>query len=147
MTEYGDKLKDPRWQRKRLEILQRDNFTCERCKSTTKTLNVHHVAYINNYQPWDYPSFYYMTLCDECHQKEHTEREELEKQLIETMRSCHIFSEEINDLIDIIIYISAFREHPIVKVIHMSLCSAVMREKGYENLKAILSQYEKNKAA
>jgi len=26
---YSEKLKDPRWQKKRLEILSRDNFTCE----------------------------------------------------------------------------------------------------------------------
>jgi len=33
MPSYADKLKDPRWQRKRLEILQREDFNCEACGS------------------------------------------------------------------------------------------------------------------
>ena len=28
---YSEKLKDPRWQKKRLEILERDNFRCQYC--------------------------------------------------------------------------------------------------------------------
>ena len=28
MSDYVEKLKDPRWQRKRLEIMQRDGFRC-----------------------------------------------------------------------------------------------------------------------
>ncbi len=27
--QYASKLKDPRWQKKRLEILQRDDFACQ----------------------------------------------------------------------------------------------------------------------
>lgn len=30
-SDYSQKLLDPRWQRKRLEILQRDDFTCQVC--------------------------------------------------------------------------------------------------------------------
>lgn len=47
MGSYAFKLKDPRWQRKRLEILQRDNFTCQECYATDKELNVHHLIYKN----------------------------------------------------------------------------------------------------
>jgi len=140
MTEYSDKLKSPKWQKKRLEIFQRDSFTCERCKSTEKTLNVHHTAYIANCEPWDYPNFYYMTLCDDCHQEEHDQRESLEKQLMETLRSCHVFSTEINQIIDIIVYVSAHRENPILNMLHKSLCSAMNRTTGYKNLKAILGK-------
>ena len=39
---YVEKLKDPRWQRKRLEILQRDDWKCYWCKDDKTTLNVHH---------------------------------------------------------------------------------------------------------
>lgn len=28
---YSQKLRDPRWQKKRLEILERDSFTCQHC--------------------------------------------------------------------------------------------------------------------
>jgi len=63
---YSEKLRDPRWQRKRLEIFQRDDFTCLACGSTTKTLHVHHLAYKGD--PWDCPSELLETLCETCHE-------------------------------------------------------------------------------
>jgi hypothetical protein len=69
-SEYMKKLRDPRWQQKRLEIMQRDKFTCRGCKATTQTLHVHHVYYINNCNPWEYSESCLITLCDSCHEKE-----------------------------------------------------------------------------
>ena len=66
---YSDKLKDPRWQKKRLKILERDDFTCRVCGSDTKTLNIHHVAYVTVFEPWDCPDGFLLTLCDDCHKK------------------------------------------------------------------------------
>jgi 5-methylcytosine-specific restriction endonuclease McrA len=34
---YGDKLKDPRWQKRRLEIFKRDEWTCQQCGDTETT--------------------------------------------------------------------------------------------------------------
>lgn len=65
---YSDKLKDPRWQRKRLEILQRENFTCESCGDTTRTLHVHHGYYETGLDPWDYESSTLHCVCDTCHE-------------------------------------------------------------------------------
>jgi len=70
-TTYAEKLKDPRWQRKRLEIMSRDKFTCQDCDSTTETLHVHHRYYISKREPWDYPSFAYITNCEDCHNIHH----------------------------------------------------------------------------
>lgn len=70
MSNYSELLKDPRWQKKRLEILQRDEWTCKYCKSDTKILHVHHVKYINGACPWDYPDKYLLTLCEDCHEEE-----------------------------------------------------------------------------
>lgn len=64
---YADKLRDPRWQKKRLEILERDKWTCAGCKSTEKTLHVHHRLYVKGLDPWEYDSEYLLTVCDECH--------------------------------------------------------------------------------
>lgn len=64
---YSEKLLDPRWQRKRLEILGRDGFSCRSCGSTTKTLHVHHLFYKKGAEPWDYNSGDLVTACDECH--------------------------------------------------------------------------------
>ena len=62
-----DQYKDPRWQKKRLEIMQRDNFTCCMCDDTTSTLNVHHRKYILGRKPWEYEDEDFITLCEECH--------------------------------------------------------------------------------
>lgn len=67
MKTYWEKLKDPRWQKKRLEILDRDGFSCVNCGDTTKTLNVHHGYYEKGRDPWDYADSTLHTLCEDCH--------------------------------------------------------------------------------
>ncbi len=64
---YWQKLQDPRWQRKRLEILERDKFSCQHCDDEGTTLHVHHRYYVSGREPWDYPGFCFVTLCKECH--------------------------------------------------------------------------------
>jgi 5-methylcytosine-specific restriction endonuclease McrA len=62
---YSEKLKDPKWQKKRLEVLSRDEFTCKVCGCNTKTLHVHHFVYDEN--PWDTKESDLLTLCKDCH--------------------------------------------------------------------------------
>ena len=62
---YSEKLKDPRWQKKRLEILERDKFTCKECGDTKTTLHVHHEAYKGN--PWEADNDSLKTICEHCH--------------------------------------------------------------------------------
>lgn len=64
---YSDLLKDPRWQKKRLEVLERDEWKCRECGSAQKTLHVHHTYYAKNRKPWEYESASLMTLCVDCH--------------------------------------------------------------------------------
>lgn len=64
---YSEKLKSPKWQKKRLEIFQRDNFTCQLCKSTERTLHVHHKEYEGYKDPWDYGNDKLITYCEDCH--------------------------------------------------------------------------------
>lgn len=70
---YFEKLKDPRWQKKRLGILNRDDFTCQICKAKDATLHVHHEYYIPERDPWAYPDFSLTTLCEQCHELERME--------------------------------------------------------------------------
>lgn len=70
-SEYAKKFKDPRWQKKRLEILQRDEFTCKICGDAESTLHIHHRNYINGREPWEYPDDYLVTLCEKCHEAEY----------------------------------------------------------------------------
>lgn len=77
---YSEKLKDPRWQKKRLEILERDKFCCKSCGDNKKTLHVHHLWYYPkeqkypgdkyNVDPWDYESELLITICESCHENE-----------------------------------------------------------------------------
>ena len=72
---YSEKLKNPRWQKKRLEILSRDNFTCTRCQSSNKTLHVHHCnGYRTGAEPWEYDASELKTLCCDCHTLAHEPR-------------------------------------------------------------------------
>jgi|JI10StandDraft_1071094.scaffolds.fasta_scaffold1621245_1 hypothetical protein len=62
---YSEKLKDPRWQKKRLEILNRDNWKCRKCESSENTLHVHHLMYAK--EPWLVDNTDLITLCKNCH--------------------------------------------------------------------------------
>ena len=68
-TPYGEKFKDPRWQKLRLEVLQRDEFKCRHCQDDQNTLNIHHANYRRGAEPWDYPMDNFVTLCEPCHRK------------------------------------------------------------------------------
>lgn len=66
-TDYFEKLKDPRWQKKRLEIFERDGWRCKECYSKEKTLHVHHLFYLKGKEPWEIPNGFLVTLCEDCH--------------------------------------------------------------------------------
>lgn len=82
---YAEKLKNPKWQKKRLEILSRDNFKCAYCGDDTSTLHVHHEIYIGK-NPWDTPDEHLITLCDDCHYVEHLDLTGLERCLLSVLR-------------------------------------------------------------
>lgn len=66
---YREKLKDPRWQKKRLQILERDEWCCQNCGDSGNTLHVHHLRYCDG-EPWETPPRWLVTLCSDCHQGE-----------------------------------------------------------------------------
>lgn len=66
---YKEKLLDPRWQKKRLQIFNRDKFRCVKCNDDKSTLHIHHLRYYG--EPWDVKNEYLQTLCDKCHDKHH----------------------------------------------------------------------------
>ena len=89
MKTYAEKLKDPRWQKKRLEIFARDKWTCQGCGDTTQTLNVHHRRYSSGLDPWESDDVDLITLCDNCHGEERDLRQNAEQFIIELLRtSC-----------------------------------------------------------
>lgn len=75
MTNYSEKLRDPRWQKKRLKILNRDDWACQCCFNEKETLHVHHMTYIKKQEPWDSDSINLITICETCHTKIHSNDE------------------------------------------------------------------------
>lgn len=65
---YAEKLKHPKWQKRRLEILKRDGFECTNCGDEKTELHVHHSWYESGKAPWDYSDEALTTLCKHCHQ-------------------------------------------------------------------------------
>jgi hypothetical protein len=68
---YADLLRDPRWQKKRLEVMARDNFTCRLCADRGSTLAVHHLVYERAAAPWEYHQTLLLTVCKTCHDELH----------------------------------------------------------------------------
>lgn len=62
---YSEKLLDPRWQKKRLIILERDNWKCRLCDDDQTTLHIHHNKYSG--EPWDAYNEDLITCCKHCH--------------------------------------------------------------------------------
>jgi hypothetical protein len=70
---YGQLLTTYEWSIKRHEILNRDKHQCQECKHTSSSseLRVHHKKYTDGSLPWEYNNDMLITLCEECHAKEH----------------------------------------------------------------------------
>lgn len=64
---YSELLKHPKWQKKRLLVMQRDKFACRLCKDEETTLHIHHKSYAANKKPWEYEDSNLVTLCEHCH--------------------------------------------------------------------------------
>jgi hypothetical protein len=74
MTTYRELLRDPRWQKKRLETLESAAWACERCMDSESTLHVHHKRYVKGRMPWEYARWELAVLCETCHEVEHEEK-------------------------------------------------------------------------
>jgi hypothetical protein len=107
---YSEKLRDPRWQKKRLEIFQRDEWRCQGCGDSESTLHIHHRRYIQGREPWDYEDKLLLTLCEECHEEEKVYRPDIECDLIEVLKEKFLS----DDILSILhgFYISEFVDSP-----------------------------------
>lgn len=94
---YKEKLLDPRWQKLRLEVMQRENFTCEYCGDKTKTLNIHHLCYNVNGNPWDVDDCALECLCEDCHYVQHVidRLDELTQSIINDILTIAVIYSEV----------------------------------------------------
>ena len=97
MSKYSELLKDPRWQKVRLKVLNRDDFRCQDCLEDTDTLHVHHNYYEKGKLPWEYDIKSLKTLCCYCHEMEHVRKEEALKNL-EILTNKYMISWEVEQL-------------------------------------------------
>lgn len=86
---YAEKLKDPRWQRKRLEVMQRDDFKCRDCGTPDQQLTVHHCHYERG-EPWKTNASFLLTLCGDCHKTRQIHEDELKRAIGSLIASSQI---------------------------------------------------------
>lgn len=79
MNNFFKNYKDPRWQKKRLLIMERDRFTCQNCGRADNELFVHHRYYERGSMPWEYPDNALVTYCGACHEEWHRLKAMLDK--------------------------------------------------------------------
>lgn len=96
---YKDQIKHPKWQKRRLEIMEKDSFTCQICGDTTTTLNVHHLTYHKDRDIWDYEDWELITLCECCHENEHSRMHDIQER-IEYIKSRGVTMFEICGLLE-----------------------------------------------
>ena len=65
---YIEKLRDPRWQKLRLQKLEAAGWACQWCGSTGKNLQIEHGYYARGLEPWEYPPESLWVLCGDCHE-------------------------------------------------------------------------------
>ena len=133
---YQEKLKDPRWQKKRLEILKRDDFCCQRCSDPENTLHIHH-RYYEKCDPWEYPDKALITMCEECHEAEKEARPAAEKLLLKIMKE-KFFASDLEDLA------MGFRDMPILHLseVYTSALRWILSEKSFQRY--LLDSYFKH---
>lgn len=86
---YMAKLRDPRWQKHKNEVLDRDGYTCTWCRAGLedgRNLQVHHGFYSRELEhPWEYPKESLFTLCERCHEQ----AEVIKRQVYEALGHLH----------------------------------------------------------
>lgn len=91
----------PEWQKKRVTILQRDDFTCQICWSKDNTLHVHHYWYPPANVPiWNVPNSSLVSLCSDCHEPEHETMNEALDDLKTMIRQGGITSDILRELLE-----------------------------------------------
>ena len=70
---YDVQVQDPKWKALRDKIVKRDWNQCQLCRRQNPKggLHVHHKAYRAEWNAWEYPESWLITLCWECHARHH----------------------------------------------------------------------------
>ena len=124
---YSEKLRDPRWQKRRLQILERDEWACQICYDTDTMLVVHHRYYLRGAEPWEYSGKALVTLCSKCHESEH-ECDGVFENLKQALTEAGAFTQEIHDL-SVVFYESPPLDEVDFSVLKMELSRILQSKK------------------
>ena len=108
---YLEQYRSPKWQKLRLEILERDEWTCQKCFDDESQLQVHHRKYIYGNKVWEYDESYLVTLCDKCHQVE-SKNMKGEMDVFVEILNKNLFSEQVLFLRDTLGYFLFMKKYP-----------------------------------
>lgn len=100
MSDYKSQLRDPRWQKTRLQIFDRDGYVCRCCGRGDQELHAHHLFYRKGAAPWEYALEELVTLCDSCHEAEHEYGDEAWRVLKSVAVNRGAFGETVYSLAD-----------------------------------------------
>ena len=97
---YMKTLRDPRWQKKRLRVLERAGWECEWCGNGQESLQVHHGFYPKSdkgklLEPWEAPDAVLFCLCDACHKRAEGARQANYRALGEIHPAHHLSVQEL----------------------------------------------------
>lgn len=76
---FAEQYNHPKWQERRLHILERAGWKCEACGEAEKQLNVHHKLYVRGRKVWEYEDDELRALCKDCHNAYDVIRKEIQK--------------------------------------------------------------------
>lgn len=125
-TAFARKYLDPRWQKKRLLILERDGWTCQQCQLGTETLHVHHLWYARDRDPWDYDDSALLTLCESCHEAETAASRDVNERLVASFRALNPIAMSATHLVDILSEVHQTLGRPLTFAENEKLISAVL---------------------
>jgi hypothetical protein len=108
-TPYQKKLLDPRWQKRRLDILSRDKFTCRVCWDTENTLDVHHKKYNGN--PWEAEDKDLITLCESCHGIESDAKDLFKEKSVRWVENSSFSFDDVNDFMQALDKANIYNPH------------------------------------
>lgn len=92
---YKEEYSTNEWQRKSGNKKHLDDYTCQICGSKKKQVHVHHHFYIEGRHLWEYPDETLITLCEDCHAKEHKFDNQELIEVIEKARKTGVMALEI----------------------------------------------------
>lgn len=99
IMDYKEQIKSPKWQKRRLEVMKNDDFTCQLCGDTESMLNVHHLSYHKDRNIWEYDDWELITLCENCHKEEHSSMDDIING-IESIKSRGVTMREIISVLE-----------------------------------------------